>query len=90
MLLLFRDDATCHPIDVSGLTLSAQVRQPDGTLVAQLTIAKQAALGEAIASAADTSQWPAGRLQCDIRAQQSGQTAYSQTFAITVGQQVTQ
>ena len=46
------------PWDVTYVALTAQVRAPDGTLVANLPMVKQPELGLVTASVPDTSEWP--------------------------------
>lgn len=78
------------PIDLGHVTLSAQVRTPDDTLVAVLTLVKQAVTGLATILVLDTTQWPLGRLRGDLRLVIQGQASLTETFAIAVARQVTQ
>jgi hypothetical protein len=87
MTLQFSDDGA--PWDVGHVALSAQVRAADGTFVAQLPLVKQSTLGLVTVVVPDTSQWPVGRLRCDLLAALEGENVYSETFAIMVAQSVT-
>lgn len=78
------------PMDVGHVSLSAQVRKPDDTLVANLPMVKQADSGLVTSQVNDTTGWPVGRLRCDLRLVVNGQPIFSETFAIQVTRQVTQ
>ena len=82
------DDGT--PLDLTAVTLSAQVRTPAGDLVTGLPIVRTDVAGVATVTVNDTSQWPVGMLRSDLKALIAGAAVFSDTFAIHVSQAVTQ
>lgn len=76
--------------DVTHMVLASQVRDPQGDLVATLPLFKQPEAGLVTITVPDTTQWPIGRLRCDLSAASGGQFIYSETFAIHVMREVTQ
>jgi hypothetical protein len=76
--------------DVTHMVLTSQVRDPQGRLVATLPLVKQPEIGEVTVTVLDTTQWPIGRLRCDLTAAAGGQVLYSETFAVQVAREVTQ
>ena len=79
---------------VTGFTITSQVRDPLGTLVAtlQATLANQAeAPGRFYLSPVnpDTSGWQTGPLRCDIQIASGGVIRSSSTFAIPVAEDIT-
>ena len=87
LLLQFTSNGAA--VDVTNMVLSSDVRDPQGDLVATLSLVKLPTLGFVTVTVLDTSLWPTGRLRCDLTAAYQGQTQYSQTFAIQVARSVT-
>lgn len=79
-----------QPTDVGAMTITGQVRTPDDTFVANLTMVKQPEIGIVTFSVPNTSQWPTGRLRWDLRVVSGGVAIYSDTLGIVVNRQVTQ
>jgi hypothetical protein len=77
-------------IDLTTVTLTAQVRDPQDDLVETLPLVNSSIQGTATCVVADTTQWPLGLLRCDIRVVQDGVPTFSETFGILVVRQVTQ
>jgi hypothetical protein len=75
--------------DVTHMALAAQVRDAQDCLVATLPLLKQPEIGEVTVTVLDTTQWPIGRLRCDLTAETGGQVVYSEIFAIQVARSVT-
>jgi hypothetical protein len=86
-LQLQHDDGTA--VDLSGLTLAAQLRDPQNGLVANLPILATATLGLAKIEVLATGAWPLGVLRCDIQVDNAGRRLISQTFSLRVERQVT-
>jgi hypothetical protein len=86
--LCFREHGMA--VDVTHLVLTSQVRDPQGDLVASLPLFKQPEIGEVTVTVLDTTQWPIGRLRCDLTVAAGGQVQYSETFPIQVAREVTQ
>ena len=76
-------------VDLTSVTLTAQVRTPQDVLVATLTIVKTIILNVATVQA-DTTLWPLGLLRCDVKAIIAGLTEKSETFSLRVNRAVTQ
>ncbi len=87
LLLQFASNGVA--IDLTNMVLASDVRDPQGDLVATLSLVKLPTIGFATVTVLDTSLWPTGRLRCDLTASFNGQTQYSQTFAIAVQRSVT-
>lgn len=77
-------------INLTSVTITAQVRTKEGELVSSLTVAKLDQTTNTgkytLTSATDT--WPLGRLICDIR-YAGANVDYTDTFAIDVIDRVT-
>lgn len=79
------------PFALSGVTLTAQVRDAEFNLVATLTPEPIATAGQASIFVQDTSAWPEGLLRMDVRVlPASGPQTLSETFGIFVERAVTQ
>jgi hypothetical protein len=76
--------------DVTHIVLTSQVRDAQDNLVATLPLLKLPEIGLVTITVPDTTQWPIGRLRCDLTAALGGQIVYSETFAIQVARSVTQ
>ena len=73
------------------MTLTAQVRDAEGNLVATLTPAPTATAGQATIYVQDTSPWPEGLLRLDVLVQPAaGPQVVSETIGIRVGRAITQ
>ncbi len=86
-MAFFNDDGSS--VDLTSVTLSAQVRDASDNQVAVLTLTKTAILNIATVSYPDTSLWPTGLLRADIRAASAGLNELSETFGIRVNRTVT-
>lgn len=77
--------------DLTGATLSAQLRDSSGALVATLAVALvDGAAGTFSVEAEDTADWPTGLLRGDLRiALAGGDVVFSETFTLRVGLPVT-
>lgn len=78
------------PTDLSGASITAQVRDAVDTEVAALTATLGGLPGHASLVATNTSGWPITALRCDVRVVQAGLTSFSETFQIYVERAVTQ
>jgi hypothetical protein len=90
LLALLLSDTSGNPIDLTGVTIAAQLRDAGSSLVEQLTITPAADVGAAVIEATDTATWPIGRLLCDIKVSFGGIVLVTDTFAVRVIQEVTQ
>lgn len=90
LLMTFCGHDDGQAADVTHMVLASQVRDPQGCLVATLPLLKQPEIGQVTVTVLDTTQWPIGRLRCDLTATADGQVIYSETFAIQVARSVTQ
>ena len=87
MTFLHEDNSA---VDLTSVTLAAQVRDPVGNLVATLPIVVTGTTrGVATVTLADTTQWPLGLLRADVRATAGGLPVLSDTFGIRVNRAVT-
>ncbi len=78
------------PIDLTNATLTAQLRDPVGDLVATLPIVRTATDGVATITVPNTSDWPVGMLRTDILCVSSGLGVITDTIGIRVERAVTQ
>ncbi len=79
------------PTALSGLTLTAMVRDAEETLVATLTPAPTGTPGQATIYVRDTSAWPQGLLRMDVMAViPGGAQSISETVGIYVDDAITQ
>lgn len=79
------------PANLTGYTVTSQVRDAMGNLVATLPMTVAApSTGQYSITVPNTTAWPIAVLRCDIKATSGGQSTYSDTFTIRVGQAVTQ
>lgn len=82
------DDDT--PIDLTGCTVTAQVRDATGQWVADLPVTLQPVLGIGVVHIASTAAWPLGVLRCDVRVTTPlGDTVQTETFALHLMRSVT-
>lgn len=69
-------------LDLTGYTITSQVRAKNGTLVADLTVAvTDAVQGELTVSSEETQEWPLGPLPWDVEFN-SGSTRWSSATVI--------
>lgn len=87
--MVFTDDFGV-PIDLSSVTLEAQVRDASDNLVVALPVTVTAQTGIATVQVADTTLWPLGLLRSDIKLTTGGLPVLSETFSIRVSRQVSQ
>jgi len=81
-----------NPVDITNLTIAAQVRQPDDTILQSLTVTKTDAANGAFtlgASATETEGWELRQYQCDIEFVEGGEVNSSETFSINVIKDIT-
>ena len=80
-------------VDITGWTISSQVRKADDTLVEDLTVTIDDALGGLFtlsATALATESWPVENLYCDIEFTEAGGDVNStETFIISVQRDIT-
>lgn len=84
------DDGT--PQNLTGYTVTSQVRSPQGTLIDALAVTLvDAVAGELTlgATAAATAGWPVGKLLCDLRLALDDDVVHSETFEVSVVEAVT-
>lgn len=76
---------------VSALTIESQIRNQRDTLIQNLVVTKLVGTGQftLIASAEDTTEWPVSVLRCDIQFSEGGVVRSTQTFDISVVEEVT-
>ena len=89
MQMAFTDDFSV-PIDLTNVTLAAQVRDSSDNLVAVLPITITAQTGIATVQVADTTLWPVGLLRTDILLTTAGLPVLSESIPIRVNRQITQ
>lgn len=80
------------PLDLTGYTVTSQVRSPQGALVDGLDVViVDAPAGELTlgVTAAATAAWPLGKLVCDLRLDLAGDVVHSETFEVIVIEAVT-
>lgn len=78
------------PRDLTGVTITCQMRHPWGEDLVSLTPAlTDAAAGTFTLTAADTEAWRIGKWSCDIEFDEGGVVNSSETFAIDVVEDVT-
>ncbi len=77
---------------VSAMTISSQVRTFSGDLVQDLTVVKTAGTGTFTlsATAVQTAEWSLSTLKCDIEFSLSGVVQSTETFSISVQEDITQ
>ncbi len=82
-----------RPIDLTGRTVTSQVRDARNEVVAELPVnVPVPSSGVAGVSGVDTTDWPLGTLRCDFRmlTVSSNQAIFSETFAIHLQRGVTE
>lgn len=79
------------PASVAALTIDSQIRNQRNQLIQELTVTKLVGTGQftLVASAEDTTDWPVSVLRCDIQFSESGVVRSTQTFDISVAEEVT-
>ncbi len=83
-------DGNNAPFDISQVTVSGEVRDPRGVLVAQLTLQPVSGTpGVGTVTVADTSAWPLGLLKADLLISDGVLPTISETFGINVVPSVT-
>lgn len=82
-------DVNKQPVNLTGYTVTSQVRDSKSNLVADVPLILSADGLSFSSSIVDTSNWPVQELYCDIRFEIGGQVTSSDTFAIRVEQGVT-
>ena len=87
----FSLQATANGENITSWTIQSQIREPNGTLVSELTVTKtDAANGEyTLTHAGSTSTWPLRMLYCDIQYTVGGVVASTETFRIEVIEDIT-
>ena len=89
LTVTYKVDGT--PADISTISIASQVRKQYGSLVATMVVTKLGSTGQFTLAPtdSDTSEWPLGNLLCDIEFTQSGNIRSTETFGITVIEEVT-
>ena len=82
-------DLNGAPVDLTGATITGQVRDPANLLVATPALSVTPIAGTVGILVADTSAWPLGLLRCDLKIVMAGVVSHSDTFGITVKGAVT-
>ena len=80
------------PTSVSAITIKSQIRNQRDQLIQELDVEKLVSTGKftLIASAEDTAEWPITVLRCDIQFSDGGIVRSTQTFDISVLEDITQ
>ena len=90
MLVSFTVAANGVPMALTGLTVTGEVRLPDGTLVAALTVASGPSPGTLLLTAPDTTEWPPGLMAADlVLTGVDGSRLHTPSWGITVERAVT-
>lgn len=76
-------------VDLTNVTLSAQVRDVSDNPIAVLTIVKSSVLNVATVQETETGLWPPGILRADLKLVSGGLVVLSDTFGIHVNRAVT-
>ena len=79
------------PTSVSSIDIDSQIRDNRGALVQDLAVTKLVGTGEftLIATATETAEWPVSVLRCDVQFSQGGTVRSTQTFDISVAEDIT-
>jgi hypothetical protein len=77
---------------VATIDIKSQVRTKTGTLISEMTVTKLGETGKftLTPTIADTSEWPVSFLYCDIQFSESGNIRSTETFGISVTEEITQ
>lgn len=80
------------PSSVADIDIDSQIRNQRDSLVEDLTVTKLVGTGEFTLSATanETSLWPITVLRCDIQFSHGGSVRSTQTFEISVLEDITQ
>jgi hypothetical protein len=76
-------------MDLSGVTVTSQIRDRSDNLIDTLDLATSEITGQ-LTAAQDTATYPEGVLLCDFKLVQNGVVLKSQTLQIKVEKRVTQ
>jgi len=84
-------DSDGLPADYTALaiTIKSQVRAPNGTLVANLTVTAGVGVGEFVLEGLSTQNWPVGDLRWDIQFTQGSHIFSTQSAILRVSDDVT-
>jgi len=76
---------------VSDIDIDSQIRDNRGALVQDLAVTKLVGTGEftLIATATETAEWPTSVLRCDVQFSEGGFVRSTQTFDISVAEDIT-
>ena len=79
------------PTSVTSIDIDSQIRDNRGALVQDLAVTKLVGTGEftLIATATETSNWPTSVLRCDVQFSKGGSVRSTQTFDISVAEDIT-
>lgn len=79
------------PASVSSLTIESQIRNSRNLLIQDLNVTKHLDTGKftLTSPSEETSTWPISVLQCDIQFSENGIVRSTQTFDISVVEEVT-
>lgn len=81
-----------NPTDLTDITIKSQIRQQSGALVAELVVTKRdqdTQTGVYVLTCADTSLWPIGTLEWNIRYTTAGGITSTETLELKVIRSVT-
>ena len=84
---VYKADGT-NPTDLTGITITSQVRTYEGELVATLSPVETTDIGE-FTIYAETSAWPLGRLIWDIKYTTVSNKVHTETVEIRVSRSAT-
>lgn len=84
-------DAAGTLVDLAGTSIRAQVRMPDGQMLADMVVTRLPSLGSfELSLSTATTQWPVGAYECDIEyTSPDGFVVSTQTFGLTLVKDVT-
>jgi len=76
---------------VSAMTIESHVKNHSGDLIEELTVTKTSGTGTFTisATAVQTAEWPLTTLKCDIQFSASGVVQSTETFSISVEEDIT-
>ena len=79
------------PTSVTSIDIDSQIRDNRGALVQDLAVTKLVGTGEftLIATATETAEWPVSVLRCDVQFSKGGSVRSTQTFDISVAEDIT-
>ena len=79
------------PTSVSSIDIDSQIRDNRDRLIQDLLVTKLVGTGQftLVATATETSNWPTSVLRCDVQFSEGGYVRSTQTFDISVAEDIT-